>query len=107
MTIWGGGWGGLATWQRALSLLRAAHRGFFHEEGQRSSQPALSTRGPRGRPPPEVCSHTTESRISEPRRTRGRGHVGDTSTKLSWTLSGLFSDSVKTRDLWKLSNRAW
>lgn len=46
MTIWGGGWGGLATWQRALSLLRAGHRGFFHKEEQRSSQPALSTRGP-------------------------------------------------------------
>lgn len=57
--------------------------------------------------PREVCSHTTESRISEPRRTRGRGHTGDTSTKLSWMLSGRFSDSVKTRGAGELSDRAW
>lgn len=57
--------------------------------------------------PLQVCCHTTESRISEPRRTRGRGHTGDTSTKLSWMLSGLFSDSVKTRGPGELSNRAW
>lgn len=54
-----------------------------------------------------VGSHTTESRISEPSRTRGRGHTGDTSTKLSWMLSGLFSDSVKTRGPGELSDRAW
>lgn len=60
-----------------------------------------------GKRPLEVGSHTTESRISEPRRTRGRGHTGDTSTKLSWMLSGLFSDSVKTRAPGGLSDRAW
>lgn len=57
--------------------------------------------------PLEVSCHTTESRISEPRRTRGRGHTGDTSTKLSWMLSGLFSDSVKTWVPGELSDRAW
>ena len=46
MAIWGGGSGGLATWQRALLLPRGGHLGFFHKEEQRSSRPALSTRGP-------------------------------------------------------------
>lgn len=101
------GRGVLATWQRALLLPRGGHRGFFHKEEQRSSRPALSTRGPHREAASEVRSHTTESRITEPRRTRGRGHTGDTSTKLSWTLSGLFSDSVKMRVPGVLSNRAW
>lgn len=57
--------------------------------------------------PLQVGCHTTESRISEPRRTRGRGHTGDTSTKLSWMLSGLFSDSVKACGPGELSDRAW
>lgn len=41
--------------------------------------------------------HTTESWISEPRRTRGLWQAGDTSTKLSRTWRGLFSDSEKAR----------
>lgn len=39
--------------------------------------------------------HTIESLISEPSRTRGRGHVGEISTWLSLKFRGLFSDSEK------------
>lgn len=42
-----------------------------------------------------TLSHTIESLISEPSLTRGRGHVGEISTRLSFKFRGLFSDSEK------------
>lgn len=60
------------------------------------SQPARLSRAEvvrEGCPSP----HTTESWISEPRRTRGLWQAGDTSTKLSRTWRGRFSDSEKAR----------
>lgn len=108
MAIWGGGSGG-PCYLAAGSVAPEGWTPRLLPQGGAEVQPTSSEHSgaPRGRPPSEVCSHTTESRITEPRRTRGRGHTGDTSTKLSWTLSGLFSDSVKMRVPGELSNRAW
>lgn len=104
---------GLAAWQRsagqqALRAPRAGRCGCVPQPAEvwRAPSAHSGSAGP-GRTARAVCFHTTESRISEPRRTRGRGHTGDTSTKLSWMLSGLFSDSVKTRGAGELSDRAW
>lgn len=105
--------GGLAAWRRAagrraLWAPRAGRRGCVPQPAEVRPAPSAHSGPPGpGRTARAVCFHTTESRISEPRRTRGRGHTGDTSTKLSWMLSGLFSDSVKTRGAGELSDRAW
>lgn len=83
---------------------------FWHKELRHlaAGQLSLDTPGAQTRvASSNANTHTTESRISEPRRTRGRGQTGDTSTKLSWMLSGRFSDSVKTRGPGELSDKAW